>query len=105
MSIQSNWDWSEWQKQSNARRRVIEFLTLDVQDNSDYIQHICHQIEALETGKITDSICSGNAYYVSLYPQNVTIENLVIDDEPIETISLHEFKEAILGWQEKLEHE
>lgn len=103
MSMETNWDWSEWKQQSNAHRLVVEFLTLDVQDNCEYIRHICNQIAALENGEIADCICSGNAYYVSLSPQNVTIENLIIDDEPIETISLNEFKQAILCWQDKLE--
>lgn len=102
MSMSDNWDGSEWERKSKAHRRVLEFLTLDVQDNLDYLTHLCNQINALEAGKISDCVCSGNAYYVSLLPQTVTIENLIIEDEPIETISLHEFKEAILGWQKKL---
>ncbi|WP_159783566.1 hypothetical protein [Sodalinema gerasimenkoae] len=103
MSIPANWNGSEWGRRSDAHRRVMEFLTLDVQDNHDYIKHLHNQIKALETGTISDCICSGNAYYLRLSPQTVTIENLIVDDDPIETISLHEFKEAILGWQENFD--
>ncbi len=101
---EKDWDESDWFDQSNAHRRVLEFLTLDIQNSPQWVQELLDKIEALETGEICEWRRSGNAYLVIFSPQTVTIENLLLETEPIETISLPEFKEAVLRWQYQLEH-
>ncbi|AFY85242.1 YacL family protein [Oscillatoria acuminata] len=95
---------ADWFDQSNAHRRVLEFLTLDIQNSQEWVQQLLDKIAALETGAINEWTRSGNAYYLIFSPQTVTIENLLVDGEPIETISLQEFKEAVLIWQEQLDN-
>jgi hypothetical protein len=98
------WNEAAWFDQSSAHRRVLEFLTLDIQNSQEWVQELLDKIAALETGQICEWTRSGNAYYLIFSPQTVTIENLLVDGEPIETISLQEFKEAVLRWQEQLEN-
>ncbi|MCT7992995.1 YacL family protein [Laspinema olomoucense] len=98
------WNETDWFDQSNAHRRVLEFLTLDIQNSQEWVNQLLDKIEALETGKICEWTRSGNAYYLILSPQTVTIENLLVDAEPIETISLSQFKEAVLRWQDQLDN-
>lgn len=100
---EKNWSWSEWVDRSPAHRRVLEFLTLDVQNSLEWVEDILAKIEALETGKISEWTRSGNAYSLEFSPETVTIETIAKDGEPIETISLTEFKQAVLAWQEKIE--
>ena len=94
----------DWFDQSNAHRRVLEFLTLDIQNSQEWVEQLLDKIEALETEEIKEWTRSGNAYYLIFSPQTVTIENLLVEGEPIESISLQEFKEAVLKWQEQLEN-
>ncbi|WP_254563728.1 YacL family protein [Oscillatoria sp. HE19RPO] len=94
----------DWFDQSSAHRRVLEFLTLDIQNSPEWVQQLLDQIAALETGELQEWTRSGNAYYLIFSPQTVTLENLLVDAEPIETISLQEFKEAVLRWQEQLDN-
>lgn len=94
----------DWFDQSNAHRRVLEFLTLDIQNSQEWGEQLLDKIAGLETGTIKEWTRSGNAYYLIFSPQTVTIENLLMDGEPIETISLQEFKEAVLIWQEQLDN-
>ncbi|MBO0351770.1 hypothetical protein J0895_22345 [Phormidium pseudopriestleyi FRX01] len=98
------WNEADWFDQSSAHRRVLEFLTLDIQNSQEWVQQLLDQIAALETGKICEWTRSGNAYYLIFSPATVTIENLLVEEEPIETISLQEFKEAVLKWQEQLDN-
>lgn len=95
---------ADWFDQSNAHRRVLEFLTLDIQNSQEWVEQLLYKIAALETGTIKEWTRSGNAYYLIFSPQTVTIENLLVEAEPIETISLSEFKEAVLRWQYDLEN-
>jgi hypothetical protein len=95
---------ADWFEQSNAHRRVLEFLTLDIQNSQEWVQQLLDKIAALETGNIKEWTRSGNVYYLIFSPHIVTVENLLLDAEPIETISLHEFKEAVLIWQDQLDH-
>ncbi|MCT7956540.1 hypothetical protein [Laspinema palackyanum] len=95
---------TDWFDQSSAHRRVLEFLTLDIQNSQEWVNQLLDKIAALETGKIGEWTRSGNAYYLIFSPHTVTIENLLIDAEPIETISLPEFKEAVLKWQDEIDN-
>lgn len=95
---------TDWFDQSNAHRRVLEFLTLDIQNSQQWVQDLLDKVAALETGEIGEWTRSGNAYYLIFSPHTVTIENLLVDGETIETISLQEFKEAVLRWQEQLDN-
>ena len=88
---------SEWQDKSPAHRRVVEFLTLDIQNSPEAARQLYEHIHAVETGQQPRYSRSGNAYYVSVSPQEVSIENLIIEDEPIETLSLQEFKQIVLA--------
>lgn len=94
----------DWFDQSNAHRRVLEFLTLDIQNSQEWVEQLLAKIAALETEEIKEWTRSGNAYYLIFSPQTVTLENLLVDGEPIETISLQDFKEAVLRWQEQLDN-
>lgn len=98
------WNEADWFDQSSAHRRVLEFLTLDIQNSQEWVQQLLDKIEALETGKICEWTRSGNSYYLIFSPQTVTIENLLVEGEPIETIALSEFKQAVLRWQSDLEN-
>ncbi|HIK09541.1 MAG TPA: YacL family protein [Oscillatoriaceae cyanobacterium M33_DOE_052] len=98
-----SWNWSDWTAQSSAHQCLLEFLTLDIQNSPEWVQHLLTQIAALETGEITTWTRSGNAYHLTFSPQNVTIENMAGATEPIETISLQEFKAAVLAWQHQIE--
>jgi hypothetical protein len=98
------WNEADWFDQSSAHRRVLEFLTLDIQNSPEWVQELLDKITDLEAGEICEWTRSGNAYYLIFSPQTVTIENLLIEGEPIETIALSEFKEAILRWQSDLEN-
>lgn len=95
---------TDWFEQSNAHRRVLEFLTLDIQNSQEWVEQLLEKIAALETGTIKEWTRSGNAYYLIFSPQTVTLENLLVETEPIETIALSEFKEAVLRWQEQVDN-
>ncbi|GAB4300239.1 MAG: hypothetical protein Fur0025_39740 [Oscillatoriaceae cyanobacterium] len=96
------WNWSDWTAQSSAHQCLLEFLTLDIQNSPEWVTHILTQIAAIETGEISSWTRSGNAYHLTFSPQNVTIENMVLASEPPETISLEEFKAAVLAWQHQI---
>lgn len=96
------WNWSDWTAQSSAHSRVLEFLTLDIQNSPEWLHHILTQIAAIETGEISTWTRSGNAYHLTFSPQNVTIETMAEASELPETISLQEFKAAILAWQHQI---
>jgi uncharacterized protein YacL (UPF0231 family) len=83
---------------------LVEFLTLEVQNSLEWVREILAKIDALESGEISQWTRLGNAYHVTLSPERVTLENLAMETEPIEEISLSEFKEAAIGWQHQIEH-
>ncbi len=98
MTTKTPWDWSVWTQSSPAHRRVLEFLTLDLQNSPESVQELLQAIAAVETGQQPQYTRSGNAYYVQISLEQVSIENLLIDDESVEAIPLDEFKGAVLAW-------
>ncbi len=98
-----SWNWSDWTAQSSAHQRLLEFLTLDIQNSPEWVNRLLTQIAAIETGEISTWTRSGNAYHLTFSPQNVTIETMAVASEPPETISLEEFKAAVLAWQHQIE--
>lgn len=101
--VETGWNWLQWVERSSAHRRVLEFLNLDIQNSPEWGRELLAKVEALETGEVSEWTRSGNAYCLSLSPHTATIENLLNDEETIETIALWEFKEAVSAWQHQLE--
>ena len=71
---------------------------------------LLHQVEpihrheqAIATGKLDRWERNGNAFYLELSADGAAIEDVVDETSPIQTVSLDEFRAAVLAWRERIE--
>ncbi|HEY9815906.1 MAG TPA: hypothetical protein V6D20_08955 [Candidatus Obscuribacterales bacterium] len=98
-----NWNWAEWTANDSARCEVLGFLSLDIQDSLESADQLLTVSSEIEAGHLSTWERSGNAYHLRLEAKGATLNNLVVDDQPLNYLSLSEFKTAVLAWKAKLE--
>ncbi len=100
---QTPFNWAGQREEEPAHRRVAEFLTIDIQQSPQWTQELIDKIEAIATGKLDRWERNGNAFYLELSPDGAAIEDVVDETSPIQTVSLDEFRAAVLAWRERIE--
>lgn len=96
-------NWPGQRQDEPAHRRVAEFLTIDIQQSPAWTQELIDKIEAIATDKLERWERNGNAFYLELSADGATIEDVVDETSPLETVSLEEFRAAVLAWREAME--
>lgn len=98
-----NWNWAEWTADDSARCEVLGFLSLDIQDSLESVNQLLTASAEIEAGHLSTWERSGNAYRLHLDAKGATLNNLVVDDQPLNYLSLSDFKTAALAWKAQLE--
>ncbi|MCD8485367.1 MAG: hypothetical protein LRZ84_01110 [Desertifilum sp.] len=93
----------EWSEDNQARRRVLEFLTLDIQNSPQWIEDLLDKITALETQTLPAWQRTGNAFHLSLSPEQAAIEDLGDEESETQSLPLNEFKQAVILWQQQIQ--
>ena len=81
---------------------LVAYLVMDVQRNPVWAHEIAERIKAVRSGELSEWERLGNAYRLQLTAKGVLIEDLVDDENPVQTISLNEFSKAIEAWMESM---
>ena len=100
---QTPFNWPGQREGDAAHRRVAEFLTIDIQQSPEWTQELLDKIEAIATGKLDRWERNGNAFYLELSADGAAIEDAVDETSSIQTVSLDEFRAAVLAWRERIE--
>ncbi|TVQ22901.1 MAG: hypothetical protein EA367_03110 [Leptolyngbya sp. DLM2.Bin15] len=98
-----NWNWSEWTADDSDRREVLGFLSLDIQDSLESLEQLLTATSEIEAGHLATWERSGNAYHLHLDAKGATLKNLVVDDQPLNYLSLSDFNTAVVAWKVQLE--
>lgn len=96
-------NWPGRREDDPAHRRVAEFLTIDIQQSPEWTQELIDKIEAIATGKLERWERNGNAFYLELSADGAAIEDVVDETSPMQTVSLEEFRAAVLAWRERIQ--
>ena len=86
-----------------AHIRVAEFLTFDIQQSPEWARELIEKIEAIANGELQTWERNGNAFYLQLSANGASIEDTVDETSPVQTVSLDEFRTAVLAWSEHIE--
>lgn len=99
---QAPFEWPGYSATNPAHRRVSEFLVVDIQHSPEWAQDLAEKIEAVMSGKLRQWERTGNAFHLELSARGASIEDLVDESSPIQTVSLAEFRTAVLTWLQQL---
>lgn len=75
---------------------------MDIQHSPEWAQDLAEKIEAVISGKLDYWERTGNAFHLELSARGASIEDLVDESSPIQTVSLAEFRTAVLTWLQQL---
>ncbi len=90
-------------RKSRPIAEIAEFLTIDIQQSPEWAQELLDKIEAIQVGTLPKWERNGNAFYLELSADGAAIEDVVDETSPIQTVSLDEFRAAVLAWRERIE--
>lgn len=83
--------------------RILAYLTVDIQKSPVWAAELMEKIDAVASGALASWERSGNAYYLSVYPDYVEIEDDFADDAgQITRIPLETFSAAVRAWRQML---
>ena len=100
---ETSFNWPGQRSEDPAHRRVVEFLTLDIQNSPEWGRELIEKIEAIEEGKLQEWERNGNAFYLKLSVDGATIEDMIDENSEVKSVSLDEFRAAVLAWMESME--
>ena len=100
---QTPFDWPGFSATNPAHRRVREFLVADIQHGPEWARGLAEKIEAVMSGQLSQWERTGNAFHLELSTRGASIEDLVDESSPIQTVSLAEFRTAVLAWLQQLQ--
>ena len=100
---QTPFEWPGFSATNPAHRRVSEFLVADIQRSPEWARDLADKIEAVMSDKLCQWERTGNAFHLELSARGASIEDLVDESRPIETVSLAEFRTAVLTWLQQLQ--
>jgi hypothetical protein len=99
--------WPGQRPNDPAHRRVAEFLVMDIQQSPAWAQDLLEKVEAIQAGNLRQWQRVGNAFCLDLSLEGATIDDLVDETTPPQTVPLEEFHQAVVTWLEQaknLEH-
>lgn len=96
-------NWPGQRSEDPAHRRVDEFLTFDIQQSPEWARELIEKTEAIANGELQTWERNGNAFYLELSADRATIEDTVDETSAVQTVSLDEFRAAVLAWIERIE--
>ena len=100
---QISFDWPGFSATNPAHRRVREFLVADIQRSPEWARDLADKIEAVMSGKLPHWERTGNAFHLELSPRGASIEDLVDESSPTQTVPLAEFRTAVVTWLQQLQ--
>ena len=95
-------NWPGQRENDPAHRRVAEFLVMDIQHSPEWGQDVLEKIELVKSGKLQNWERVGNAFCLKLSPKGATIDDLVDETTPPQTVSLEQLHQAILTWLKQI---
>jgi len=95
--------WPGQRQNDPAHRRVAEFLVLDIQRSPEWTRDLLEKVELVRSGKLAQWERIGNAFCLELSANGATIDDLVDETTPPQTVSLEEFQKAAIAWLEQTE--
>ena len=92
------------QRQSDlAHHRVAEFLVIDIQRSPEWARDLLEKIQLVQSGNLPQWERIGNAFCLELSANGATIDDLVDETIPAQTVSLEELQKATIAWLEQTE--
>lgn len=91
-------DWPGRSATNPAHLRVGEFLVTDIQCSPEWATDLADKIEAVMSGKLSYWERTGNAFHLEISACGASIEDIVDESRPTETVPLPEFRTAVLTW-------
>lgn len=93
--------WPGYDESNPGHSSLMGFLTLDVQNASDYIQHIINTLDALKEGRIERWQGGGNAYFCELTLHGAQLKTAYdVGEDEIPLVTFDDFEQAILAWRD-----
>lgn len=81
-----------------AHEMLVAFLVMDIQRNSEWVNELAEQIDAVKSGRLPGWERIGNAYRLELTAKDALIEDLVDEGIHVQRICLKEFSQAVAAW-------
>ncbi len=83
-----------------AHDLIIAYLTIDIQQSSQWIAELLQQITAVKSGQTSSWERIGNAYCLYLYPDHIEIEEDYAEEEgDLIKLPIDVFETAAKSWQ------
>jgi hypothetical protein len=95
--------WPGQRENDPAHRRLAEFLIMDIQHSPEWARDLLDKINLIQSGSLPDWKRIGNAFYLNLSSDGATIEDLIDENNPPETVVLEEFHQAVITWLQQTE--
>lgn len=95
--------WPGQRQSDRAHRRVAEFLVIDIQRSPDWTRDLLEKLELVQSGNLAQWERIGNAFHLELSANGATIDDLVDENIPPETVPLEELQKATIAWLEQTE--
>ncbi|KOR35429.1 hypothetical protein AM228_18390 [Planktothricoides sp. SR001] len=95
--------WPGHRKNDPAHLRLSEFLIMDIQHSPEWARDLLDKITLIQSGSLQTWQRIGNAFCLSLSYEGATIEDLIDESNPPETVLIEEFHQAAIAWLQHTE--
>lgn len=95
--------WPGQRENDPAHRRLAEFLVMDIQPSPEWAIDLLNKITLIQSGRWQNWERIGNAFYLNLSSDGATIEDLIDENNPPETVLLEDFYQAAITWLQQTE--
>ena len=95
--------WPGHRKNDPAHRRLVEFLIMDIQHSPEWARDLLDKITLIQSGSLQHWERIGNAFCLNLSSEGATIEDLIDQSNPPETVLIEEFYQAAIAWVQHTE--
>jgi hypothetical protein len=99
----NDFTWPGQRKNDPTHIRLAEFLVMDIQHSPEWARDLLDKITLIQSGSLQNWERIGNAFCLTLSSEGATIEDLIDESNPPETVLLEEFHQAAIAWVQHTE--